>query len=111
MYPHASGKPIHSDFYFQQKVVKVIASKWPGNAIAGCVRHLQMDDYGADRVEVYDHTNGKLYCVLRTRLNGTAKRKLEVIYERDGTTALNRERDQRRADKAAGAAATKAAKG
>lgn len=56
------------------------------------VRHMQWDDYDADRVEVYDDTSGTLFVVLRARMTGQHQRRLEIIYERKGQSVIATEK-------------------
>lgn len=78
--------------------MRITRARWAHNAVPNAVRHMQFDDYDADRVEVYDDTSGTLFVVLRSRLMGQ-QRRLEIIYERKGQSVIASEKPAEDADK------------
>jgi hypothetical protein len=74
-----SKRNIRSVYYnYKEEAVKTTASVHPRTATMRAVDHMQVDDYGAKVVEVYDHSVGTLHAVI-TR----SPRKVEVVYKRD----------------------------
>ena len=89
----ARKRPIRCAYYQGKDLVRNTASLWAHKAASKAGEHLTWDDYKADRAEVYDLRTGELLAVLRMRMDGHNRRKLETIFEKVGTKIINSEKE------------------
>lgn len=88
-----STRPIRCDYYDNKAIVKRTSSKWAHTAVPNIIKHLQWGDWDATHAEVYDTSRQYLLlAVVRTYLSH-GKRKLEILYEHQGTKEINSEKE------------------
>jgi hypothetical protein len=58
-------RSIRTVYYQRNLVVKTTASKFANNAVPNCIRHMQLNEYDATHVEVYDEDSGVLHAVIK----------------------------------------------
>lgn len=59
--------------------IKITSSSNANRAVATCVLHMQVNEYGATVAEVYDDETGDLHAVVRHRPDGS----MVIEYRRD----------------------------
>lgn len=73
--------------YFQRgRIVQVNTSSNANRAVAQCVAHMQINQYGATAAEVFDNTDGILHAQIRRNVQG----RITIEYKRDPETYHNR---------------------
>ena len=93
MNPEDRVRPIQSVYWLgHKKKLKTTFAVHASNAVPNAQRHLQWNDYAADRVEVFNCITGKLYAVITAKLNGTNKPSIESVFEVEGMRAIKREK-------------------
>lgn len=73
------ARPVHTTYYRGKKMVRMTAAKWANNAVVNCVAHMQTNDYGATKAEVFDSRTGELHAVVTHSVVG----KISIIFERE----------------------------
>ena len=71
-------RPVQAIFYKGKAVVKINHSASPNNAVANAFRHMQINQYNAKHVEVFNAVTGELYAAIRWINVGS---KLDVLYK------------------------------
>jgi hypothetical protein len=64
-------RTIKTVYRFQGEETKVTTACNPNRAVAKCVEHLQVNDYGATVAEVYDRESGVLHAIVKRSINGS----------------------------------------
>lgn len=72
-------RPIHTAYYRGNKLLRVNQALWANNAVLNCVKHLQLNDYGATRADIYDAVSGVLHAVITHNVVG----KISIVYKRE----------------------------
>lgn len=72
-------RTIKTAFWMQGEVVHTNSSTNPNRAVAQCVRHMQINHYGATAAEVYNDETGELHAVVKRKINGN----INIVYEQD----------------------------
>ena len=73
-------RPVQAIFYNQNKAIRTNNSLYPNNAVCNALRHMQINQYDASHVEVFNTETGKLYAVIKWTRVGT---QLSIIYRAD----------------------------
>ena len=92
--PSERVRTIQTDYYLGRKKVKSTFSTWVTNCVPNATRHLQSNEYGANRVEVWNCVTGTLYAQMRAKLNGTAPPSIHTTFKRDAAKAFKEEQDE-----------------
>jgi hypothetical protein len=69
------NKPVAS----HENEVRTNSSSNANRAVAACIMHMQVNDYGAMLAEVWDDDTGELHAVIKRRINGD----IHILYKRD----------------------------
>jgi len=75
----AGTRTIATEYSFRGNVVKVNRSANPNKAVATCILHMQINQYGATVAEVYDLETGELHAQIKRQTNGN----ITIAYKRD----------------------------
>ena len=69
---------IKTMFYRGKKVVRTNSSVYAFNAVPNAVKHMQVNEYHASHVEVFDATVGTLHAVITRSVKGT----ITIVFKR-----------------------------
>ena len=70
-------RPVQSIFYREDVVVRINHAAKPNNAVIAAIKHMQVNQYDAGLVEVFNSDTGKLYAVVRWADVGKT---LQIVY-------------------------------
>jgi hypothetical protein len=66
-------RSIATVYHCNNRIVKVNRSSRAFYVIPTCIRHMQIDEYGANLAEIYNTLTGKLYAIIRKNVKGEIK--------------------------------------
>ena len=67
---YGSKRPVVTRYYLDDKIICTNRSSISTNAVVNAVKYMQMNTYGAQLAEVFDHTTGKLFANIVSEPNG-----------------------------------------
>jgi hypothetical protein len=77
----SESRPIRTDYYFNNKLVRTNRAKHPNSAILRCIDHMQLNSYGATSAEVYDENRSELHAVVTRSISN--KPKIALVFKRE----------------------------
>lgn len=71
------SRPIRTDYYRGNQIVKSTHARWANNAVGNAVKHMRKQTYDSTHCETYDTVTGELHSVIRYYRR---KRTIEILF-------------------------------